>query len=251
MDAEAAFAILNTLRRGGRPELGDVVENGELRWQPRNPLPADASQPDPVGADGTPEGLQRERLVRLVDAVSARLSAFNVSSEIITTIADEMRSALESDNPMQLPQVRDRLAELGVDVDSIFPMPAPPERPDLPERPDQPIMITIMVTEPIARSIIARLKSVEAAPEVIDTIGNEMFDAINAGTPLDLQQVRARLAELGFDWEKLERPPVNTLPVPPERPELPPRRPDQPGRPQLPTRRPELPSGRPASPTGR
>jgi hypothetical protein len=140
---------------------------------------------------------------------------------------------------------------LGVDVDSIFPMPAPPERPDLPERPDQPIMITIMVTEPIARSIIARLKSVEAAPEVIDTIGNEMFDAINAGTPLDLQQVRARLAELGFDWEKLERPPVNTLPVPPERPELPPRRPDQPGRPQLPTRRPELPSGRPASPTGR
>jgi hypothetical protein len=231
MDAEAAFAILNTLRRGGRPELGDVVENGELRWQPRNPLPADASQPDPVGADGTPEGLQRERLVRLVDAVSARLSAFNVSSEIITTIADEMRSALESDNPMQLPQVRDRLAELGVDVDSIFPMPAPPERPDLPERPDQPIMITIMVTEPIARSIIARLKSVEAGPEVIDTIGNEMFDAINAGTPLDLQQVRARLAELGFDWEKLERPPINTLPVPPERPELPPGRPDGPDQP--------------------
>jgi hypothetical protein len=247
MDAEAAFAILNTLRRGGRPELGDIVENGELRWRQTNPMPADASQPGPVGADGTPEGFERERLVRLVDAVSARLSAFNVSSEIITTIADEMRSALESDNPMQLPQVRDRLAELGVDVDSIFPMPTPPERPDLPERPDQPIMITIMVTEPIAQSIIARLKSVEAAPEVIDTIGNEMFDAINAGTPLDLQQVRARLAELGFDWEKLERPPVNTLPVPPERPELPPARPDQPGRPELPPGRPDQP-GRPDGP---
>jgi hypothetical protein len=172
-----------------------------------------------------------------------------------------------------LQQVRARLAELGFDWEKlerppINTLPVPPERPELPpgrpdqpgrpelppgrpDGPDQPIMITIMVTEPIARSIIARLKSVEAAPEVIDTIGNEMFDAINAGTPLDLQQVRARLAELGFDWEKLERPPVNTLPVPPERPELPPRRPDQPGRPQLPTRRPELPSGRPASPTGR
>jgi hypothetical protein len=190
-----------------------------------------------------------------------------------------MFDAINAGTPLDLQQVRARLAELGFDWEKlerppVNTLPVPPERPELPpgrpdqpgrpelppgrpdqpgrpDGPDQPIMITIMVTEPIAQSIIARLKFVEAAPEVIDTIGREMFDAINAGTPLDLQQVRARLAELGFDWEKLERLPINTLPVPPERPELPPRRSDQPGRPQLPTRRPELPSGRPASPTGR
>jgi hypothetical protein len=205
---DEAFAILGTLRAGGRPELGDVIENGELRWQPNNAMPADGStRRDPAGVDGSPEDGSLERLGRLIGAVSERLNAFNVSSDVITTIAAEMRSALESGSPMELPQVRDRLAELGVDVDSIFPMPTRPQRPDRPDNPDQPIMITIMVTQPIAESIVARLNRVEAAPEIIETISKEMFDAINAGTPLDLQQVRARLAELGFDWEKFERPP--------------------------------------------
>jgi hypothetical protein len=198
-------------------------------------MPADgATRRDPAGVDGAPEDGSLERLGRLIGAVSERLNAFNVSSDVITTIAAEMRSALESGSPMELPQVRDRLAELGVDVDSIFPMPTRPQRPDRPDNPDQPIMITIMVTQPIAESIVARLNRVEAAPEIIETISKEMFDAINAGTPLDLQQVRARLAELGFDWEKFERPPINTLPVAPERPELPPRRPDRPDRPDNP-----------------
>jgi hypothetical protein len=74
-------------------------------------------------------------------------------------------------------------------------------------------MPALMVTEPIAESILARLKNAGVTAEVVETISREIWDAIHAGTPLDLQQVRARLEELGVDWDELHAPPVNTLPV--------------------------------------
>lgn len=75
-------------------------------------------------------------------------------------------------------------------------------------------MPTILVTQPIAESIVKRLTNAGATSEIIVAISKEMFDAINAGTPLDLRQVRARLAELGFDWEQFHAPPVSILPIP-------------------------------------
>jgi hypothetical protein len=80
-------------------------------------------------------------------------------------------------------------------------------------------MPTIVVTEPIAESILARLKNAGISAEILGTIRDEIYAGINAGLPLDLQVVRSRLEELGIDWERLHAPPVNTLPVVRPRPD--------------------------------
>jgi len=144
---------------------------------------------------------------------------------VIETISSEMLAAHQSGSPLDLIQIRNRLAELGVDVDSILPQAVRPEHPERPERPEQPerperpeppqrpIMPAIVVTEPIAESILARLKNAGVSLRVIETISAEIWAGIQTGTPLDLQRVRARLEELGVDWERLQAPPLNTNPV--------------------------------------
>ncbi|MEI6526760.1 MAG: dockerin type I domain-containing protein [Planctomycetota bacterium] len=225
-----AHAALDTLRSGGRPELGDHVVNGSLRWKSDDTSESDqSSESKPTVTDDSPEQVELKRLEHFIDGLSRRLKAFNVPSNVIDKISSEMVSAQQAGTPLDLMQIRTRLTELGVDVGSILPGPTNPgeanageprpeipERPELPERPEQPerpIMPAIMVTEPIAESILARLKIAGVTPQVVETVSKEIFDAIRAGTPLDLQQVRARLEELGVDWEKLHAPPTNTPPV--------------------------------------
>jgi hypothetical protein len=227
-----AHGALDTLRSGGRPELGDHVVNGILKWrQDDNPSTDDSSGNE---SEQPQETRELKRLEHFIDSLSKRLEAFNVSPSIIATISSELLSAHQSGSPLDLMQVRDRLAQLGVDVDTILPQaarpeipecpeisdcpevpesPEMPERPENPERPERPIMPTIVVTEPIADSILARLKNAGISAEILGTIRDEIYAGINAGLPLDLQVVRSRLEELGIDWERLHAPPVNTLPV--------------------------------------
>ena len=231
-----ARATLDTLRSGGRPELGDHVISGSLRWKQDDNSSSDGSTSEPsepgeIGSDMTHEQIELTRLERFIQSLSSRLQAFNVSPDVIATISKEMLAAQQAGTPLDLTQIRDRLAELGVDVDSILPQaarpeiperpelpgrperPEQPERPERPEQPERPIMPAIMVTEPIAESILARLKNAGIEVELIETIRKEIWGAIDAAAPLDLQQVRARLEQLGIDWERLHAPPVNTLPV--------------------------------------
>jgi hypothetical protein len=218
-----AHAALDTLRSGGRPELGDHVVNGILKWrQDDNPSTDDSSENE---SEQPQESRELKRLEHFIDSLSKRLEAFNVSPSIIATISSELLSAHQAGSPLDLMQVRDRLAQLGVDVDTMLPQaarpemperPENPERPEMPERPEnpeRPIMPTIVVTEPIADSILARLKNAGISAEILGTIRDEIYAGINAGLPLDLQMVRSRLEELGIDWERLHTPPVNTLPV--------------------------------------
>ncbi|MFN9628580.1 MAG: dockerin type I domain-containing protein, partial [Planctomycetota bacterium] len=233
MTLEDAKSTLETLRKGGRPELGDHVISGVLRWkQDDNPSSSDPSEPVDVGIiDDRIEQDEMKRLERFIEALSERLKAFNVSSDVIENISSQMIEAHKSGTPLDINQVRDRLAVLGVNVDAILPqpnvpvrperpelpgrpeLPERPERPERPEQPERPIMPALMVTEPIAESILTRLKNAGVTADVIETISTEIWGAINAGAPLDLQQVRARLDELGVDWERLHAPPINTLPV--------------------------------------
>ena len=228
MTLEDAQSTLETLRKGGRPELGDQVISGVLRWkQDDSPASSDPAEPAP-GTPETIEQIELERLERFVAALSERLKAFGVSSDVVSKISSEMVEAHKAGSSLDIAQIRDRLAELGVNIDAILPQPnlpprpeqperperpESPERPERPEQPERPIMPALMVTEPIAESILARLKNAGVTAEVVETISREIWDAIHAGTPLDLQQVRARLEELGVDWDELHAPPVNTLPV--------------------------------------
>ena len=220
---EDARATLDTLRSGGRPELGDHVVSGSLRWKQDDHASSDESTNE--SDHESAEQIELKRLERFIDALSKRLEAFNISPEVITTISHEMLDAHQAGTPLDLIQIRDRLAELGVDVDSILPQaarpevpqrpeqPERPERPERPELPERPILPAIMVTEPIAESIVTRLKNARIDAQLIETIGTEIWDAIHAGTPLDLQQVRNRLDQLGVDWDRLGTPDLSTLPI--------------------------------------
>jgi uncharacterized protein len=197
----------------------------------------DSSGNGPAGSGESHGMLALKGLENFLESLSSRLKAFNVSADVIDTISNELLASHQAGLPLDLMQMRSRLAELGVDVESILPQAgrpeltppsAPPTLPGRPEVPEVPIMPTIVVTEPIADSILARLKNAGISLEVIETIRREIWDGITLGLPLDLRQVRARLGELGVDWEKLqpeypELPPsgVPTLPGRPEAPEIP------------------------------
>jgi hypothetical protein len=186
---DQAQAILETLRVGGRPELGDIVENGSLRWMPEViSLPYD---------DGQTSEDEAHQVESFVAAVAQRLEAFNVSTEVISDISRFIREGTSAGTPVDQSQVRERLSKLGVDVDTI--MPQPKTDIDLDE-PQDPANEQILVTAPILESIVARLSYAGAAGEIIDTISKECSDAIDAGSPLGLEQVQERLGQLGFSW---------------------------------------------------
>lgn len=220
LSIQDANTILETLRQGGRPELGDRIENGSLRWGQDN---------DP-GTDDRPSLPQNDPVEfnPFIYAVSQRLQAFDVSTDIIEKISVEIRQANQDGKPMDMPQIRSRLGELGVDVQKIMPvsaslpewnppicvLPVPdqptrpgrpdgreedPSRPGEPERPEPPSIIApaVMVTEPVAESLLARLAEAGVSEEILTIITQEIWDAINAGSPLDMLKVRMRLHELG------------------------------------------------------
>ena len=213
--------ILETLRSGGRPELGDRVVDGVLQWsrEVESIIDGNDNIPDDSTSENSPSNLKW-----FVDAVSERLAAFGVTQEVIQTIGSEMKEAYQTGAPMDIAQIRDRLIELGVNVNPILPapivimpvhpglpdgggrpelpgLPDRPDRPDLPDRPDEPVMPALMVTQPIAEAILRRLTIARVPTEIVDTITREMWTAIDAGRPLDLRRVRLRLEELGVNWD--------------------------------------------------
>ena len=220
LSIQDANTILETLRQGGRPELGDRIENGSLRWgqdnDPRTDDRPSLPQNDPVEFNP------------FIYAVSQRLQAFNVSTDIIEKISVEIRQANQDGKPMDMPQIRSRLGELGVDVQKIMPvsaslpewnppicvLPVPdqptrpgrpdgreedPSRPGQPEPPEPPSIIApaVMVTQPVAESLLARLAEAGVSEEILTIITREIWDAINADRPLDMLKVQLRLHELG------------------------------------------------------
>jgi hypothetical protein len=53
-----------------------------------------------------------------------------------------------------------------------------------------------MVTEPVATSLIARLREAGVEDSIVETLSREIWSAIDAGRPLEMLQVRTRLEEL-------------------------------------------------------
>jgi hypothetical protein len=198
---DEAQAILETLRVGGRPELGDSVENGSLRW-----MPAVIGVPNEDGQSSEDEAGRNEVFI---SAVSQRLEAFSVSTEVISDISQFVRQQFTTGSPVDPLLVRERLAELGVDVDTI--MPQPKTDIDVVE-PGTPVVEQVLVTAPILESIVSRLNYAGVASEIIDTIRRECSDAIDVGAPLGLEQVQERLGQLGFLWDTFNAVAPEVLP---------------------------------------
>ena len=252
MTRDQATQVLDVLKAGGRPELGDRIVNGLLQWtSDDNPSGDDTTGDDNTTGDDhgsdddahvIDESKLLERLERFTDSLAERLASFGVSAEVIQTISTEIIAAHQAGTPMDFPQIHNRLVELGVDANAILPRavhperperqerpetpenperpenpgsPERPERPERPELPERPIMPTVLVTEPIAEALRARLQRAGVNAQVIETLWKDITDAIAAGVPMDLQAVRSRLEELGVRWDiDQPQPPTSSRPRP-------------------------------------
>ncbi|MEY4176970.1 MAG: Regulatory protein BlaR1 [Planctomycetota bacterium] len=93
-------------------------------------------------------------------------------------------------------------------VDDGQPASAQRARIEPPGQAGQPSEVSsIVVTEPIADAILARLSHAGVTSEVVESIDGEARKAIKSGSPLELRQVLARLEALGVSWQRLQAPP--------------------------------------------
>ncbi len=246
MTRDQATQVLDVLKAGGRPELGDRIVNGLLQWTSDDNPAGDDPHGDDHGSDDDSHVIDEskllERLERFTDSLAERLASFGVSAEVIQTISTEILAAHQAGTPMDFPQIHNRLVELGVDANAILPRavhperperperpespenperpenpenPESPERPERPELPERPIMPTVLVTEPIAEALRTRLQRAGVNAQVIETLWKDITDAIAAGAPMDLQAVRSRLEELGVRWDiDHPQPPTSSRPRP-------------------------------------
>ncbi len=116
-----------------------------------------------------------------VSRLTDKLTAAGVSSEVIQTIASEVRAGFQNHKPLSFSQIRDRLVELGVDVSKLFPTPE----------------------NQFVDRLVDKLKDAGVTQAVISTIASEIRAGIAAQKPLTLDQIRTRLVELGVDVSKI------------------------------------------------
>jgi beta-lactamase regulating signal transducer with metallopeptidase domain len=75
-------------------------------------------------------------------------------------------------------------------------------------RSDDPQSATgVVITEPIAQAIIARLSARRIDTDALCAVRDGMWEAIRAGNPLTLEQVHTILAEYGYESDILHSPP--------------------------------------------
>ena len=187
-----AAELLQTMRNGGRPEIGERFINGQVHSR----LEAEQIETEHIATELCPIVADKDhpnRASELLARFSARLQSAGVNAQVIETITGEIKAGIEAKTPLSLEQIKSRLTELGVDISKLFP--PRHETPPTPETPPQ--------VEPRIETLILRLKSAGITPEVVTTVTNEFRASIKAGTPLTLEQIRARLLELGVDVAKL------------------------------------------------
>lgn len=200
-----AYEALATLRRGGRPELGDRVIHGRLA---RGGLQFQSNS-DETDSEGTEPGsgdagdgsdgsefwsgdtdwsitLEQPWLSRILN----RLSAVGASDELLTRVETALQPLVERPDALDsLDEVKglieDMLAEENIDLESVFPSHE-------------------------AESIeqwIAQIKDRLAAAgwntEDVTTWIQGLQDALNSGAPWSFETVQSKLSELGIDWKTL------------------------------------------------
>ena len=186
---DEAQELLQTMKRGGRPELGERFMDGRLRTR----VEVEQIETEHIAVELSPVVVDAEHTNRageFLERFATKLKAAGIDVQVIETIAGEIKAGIDSKKPLTLDQIKARLTELGVDVSKLFPV-----RPEAPHTPP--------VIEQRIQALVEKLKSAGVTTEVITTIATELKASIDAGAPLTLDQIRARLIELGVDVTKL------------------------------------------------
>ena len=190
-----AREVLDTLKSGGHPELGERVIDGKMHPKAEvGKIGNEKAANDltlPLSDDDEASELQM-----FVDRFSSRLKAAGIDAQVITTITDEIKAGIEAKKPLTFDQIKTRLTELGVDVTKLFPVTH--------VEPDSP-------TEDRIHHLVDQLKKAGVTADVVTTIVNEIQSSVAVGTPLTIDQIKARLVDLGVDVSRL----FPTVPPPP------------------------------------
>jgi Dockerin type I domain len=186
---DEAQELLQTMKSGGRPELGERFVEGRLHTRHE----VEQIETEHIATELAPVVVDAEHVSRaaeFLERFATKLKAAGVDAQVIETISGEIKAGIDAKKPLTLDQIKTRLTELGVDVTKLFP--ASPETPHTPP-----------VIEQRIQALVERLTSAGVTTEVITTITTELKASIDAGKPLSLYQIRARLVELGVDVSKL------------------------------------------------
>jgi len=189
MTTDDARELLQTMKSGGRPEIGERFVNGKLHTRVEVAKIETERIADEL-ATSVFDAEHANRAGEFLERFIAKLKAVSIDVQTIETIAVEIKAGIEAKKPLTLDQIKTRLSELGVDVSKLFP--ASPETPHTPPIIGQRI-----------EAIVQRLRFAGVTTEAISTIVTELKASIDAGTPLTLDQIRARLTEIGVDVSKI------------------------------------------------
>ena len=140
----------------------------------------------------------------IAQAILTRLNKAGVSANVINSLREDLRLAIDTNRPWNLPQVHARLGELGLDWQILH---APPMSLNTQSPAEQPSSgDSILVDEPIAKAIVARLAGIRVDSEILSATRDSMWEAIRAGEPLRLYQVHQLLEQLGIDPQRFHAP---------------------------------------------
>ncbi len=187
-----ALELLQTMKNGGRPEIGERFIDGRVHSR----IEVEQIETERIALELCPidDNTEHEnRASEFLERFSLRLKSAGVNADVIETIAREIQAGFEAKTPLSLEQIKTRLSELGVDVSKLF-----PPRHETPPTPENPPHV-----EPRIEALIQHLKSAGVTADVVRTMVTEYKASIEAGTPLTLEQIRTRLSELGVDVAKL------------------------------------------------
>ncbi|MFN7731047.1 MAG: dockerin type I domain-containing protein [Pirellula sp.] len=200
-----AYEALATLRRGGRPEMGDRVIHGRLArggmqfQSDSDETDSEGTEPGSGDAGDGSDGsefwggdtdwnitIEQPWLSRILN----RLSAVGASDELLTRVETALQPLADSPNALESFDevkglIEDLLAEANIDLESVFPNHEAES-----------------VEQWIAQ-LKDRLATAGWNAEDVTTWIQGLQDAMNSGAPWSFETVQSKLSELGIDWKTL------------------------------------------------
>jgi len=200
MDVMEAQEILDTLKAGGRPEVGERLMHGRI-LERSEVQRVENERSAVLVADRVGEDHRDKAIAERIEGFAKRLTEAGVTASVITTISSEIKAGFDAKQPLTLDQIKSRLTELGVDLSKIFPPPRDQDPRDSGEYEHRDRL----------EAFAKRLRDAGVTEQIVSTMVMELKASIEAGNPLSLDQIKSRLTELGVDVSKLfpiVRPPV-------------------------------------------
>ena len=204
MGTVEAREILDTLKAGGRPEVGERFMEGRVLDRTEVQRVHNERSAESL-AIPTTEERREELILKRIEAFAKRLTESGIDASVVTTLASEIKAGIGANQPLSFEQIKSRLIELGVDVTKIFPLPHDQEPRDAGNHDHRDRL----------KAFANRLRDAGVTERVITTVVLELKASIEAGSPLTLDQIKTRLTELGVDVRRLfpeGRPPIQIPP---------------------------------------